>query len=201
MFIFLKPSVVLNKLLVVSPVPPVIRTIHLHEIMHPTSLFEFYSMQMWQNCVRGYVRLRLVYLIRCTDTCRSPISPTQSHQLQADPLICDQESAYQVALTCEDLIKHVALSFTDWAQPFCATVTAAANEHDKSGNCVSHWQQSKLQPVCWFTIRKQCLFACPCGNLFYGDGVASDSTEVQCVPGWNDKYLTRCWQRCLWWPW
>lgn len=28
---------------------------------------------------------------------------TQSHQLQADPLICYQENTYQLALTCEDL--------------------------------------------------------------------------------------------------
>lgn len=128
--VFLKPSAVLDYLLVIFPVPPVVRTIHLHEIEpHP-----FLNSIQCKCGEKGCMVMSAFALFTFSGVLTLADHPSAqlSRQLQADPLICDQESAYQAALTCEDLKKHVAFSFTGWAQPFCAPVAAAANKHVRS---------------------------------------------------------------------
>lgn len=60
-----------------------------------------------------------------------------------------------------------------------------ASEHAtwQVGNCVSFWQQSKLQPVCLLAIRKQCLIACQPGNLIYGDDLRCSWPSLVYCPG------------------
>lgn len=167
-----------------------------------TSLFEFYSMQMWRKGVHGHVRLRLVYLLRCTDTCRSPISPTQSSitgwsfNLRPRERLSSGFSMWRPKEACGLLIHWLS------STSLCSCGSSSKQTREiKSGNCVSLWQRSKLQLVCWFTIRKQCLIACPPGNLIYGGDVTSDRTEVQWLAEMIKTKLTRFWQKCLWWLW